>query len=374
MTESVNTLDVETDIKHINMLCKLLGLAPYKIIKNKFSGDDIIIDCNIRNNVILTIWSVVSATIMLVSIVVTIIHYTNQLSQSLSNNINALLCVPMFPTVAFVAILMNLTINKHKMAEFISKISYIDTKLNKLNRSIPAEKHYRFLRDVDIVIVLLVLLPFCESECWIWRTDDSLNLQYRSVMYSNIMDVAVMLQFCKCVTIIRKRLFELSLSVKQMYNPSSGTYELRCLLGEICKATSIINSMYGPLILLELIKMFLVLINFNLMIIYFNISISKAISLIAWKMLMMVEIIYIVVNCQLTVNKLRHLNQSVLINLCLKQRLKTEVFQQLTLFFNQISTCGLEFTACGLIKLDFSFLCSVLTSIVTFAIILLDFK
>ncbi|KAJ9592097.1 hypothetical protein L9F63_001325, partial [Diploptera punctata] len=370
---TLKTLDVVTDIKYIHILSRFLGLAPYKITKNQLSEESSI-DISIKNNTMLIMWSGMLAIFMLICIITTIMHctYVYLLDESLSDNIHLILCMPMFPIVAFVSILMNVTINKRKMAEFITKISHIDNKINSLNIYDFSPNSFRYLHDLDILI-LIVLVPYLEFDILIWNNDKTISLYYRSITYGHILDIVVILQYCKCVRIIRKRLTELCRLVKKMDIPNVVIPQLRYLLTEICDTNSVLSSMYGPLILLELVRIFLVLIDLNTVIRHFNRGFFKLFSLVCWKMMIIVELVYIIVNCQLTVAKLRHLNHSVHNVLCLKHLLSAEVFQQVTFLLNQISTCSLEFTAFGIIKLDYSFLCSVFASIVTYGVLLLEF-
>ncbi|XP_023707689.1 uncharacterized protein LOC111864570 [Cryptotermes secundus] len=57
-----------------------------------------------------------------------------------------------------------------------------------------------------------------------------------------------------------------------------------------------------------------------------------------------------------------------------KSHLDSEAVEQLLLFSQQISTDGIAFTAAGFFVIDLSLLCTVLTSAVTYVIILIQFK
>ncbi|KAJ9582600.1 hypothetical protein L9F63_023059 [Diploptera punctata] len=371
----VKSLDVLSEIKHIHAMCRFLGLAPYTITKIHFSGR-VTINYNIRNNFWTSVLSLITAFVLFIGNMMSFIYDTHLARHSVSYSINLYICIPLVFTVASVGILTNLTVNKNKMAEFLAKISYIDIKLNKLTRPV-IFSHWRcktYLDNSDILVFIFVVLPYYVFDAWIWNSDIRMTFLIYSIRYGQVLDMALMLHYCKCVGIIHKRLSVLNKYTLQIQPSHFVIHHLRNLFGEICEVVDILNSMYGPVLLLELIKVCLVLVNLIPFLRLLEISLLKAVSLIFWKIMAISELIYIVVTCQTTIFKLQKLIQSIHRVCYLRHTLSVDAFQQLTFYFEQISTCDLKFTVCGLFKLDYSFLCSVLGSLVTYTIILFQFK
>ncbi|KAJ9592114.1 hypothetical protein L9F63_001342 [Diploptera punctata] len=367
------SLDVAKDIKHIHIICKLLGLAPYKITKGTFS-EEIEIDYTVRNNIIVIVWTSVLALFLLICIIPTAYIYAYVANLSLSDNLNAFISIPMVSLVACFAIIMNLSINKRKITEFFTKISHIDNKLSSLNVKDSSTNYIKFQDNADILIFLFVLIPYCVYDTWLWITEDTFHIAI-ALRYGHVVNVSLTIHFCTCVKIIRKRLAVVCENTEEMRIPSLMTPQLRSLLGDICEAARILNSIYGPLILLEFTRLFMiVIVSLNSIVYLLNKSPLKALSLIIWKIMTLSELIYIILTCQMTVTKLKTLTFSIHNILFQKFHITVDVFQQFALFLHQISTCGLEFTACGLFKLDYPFLCSVLTSFISYAVIIYQFK
>ncbi|KAJ9592109.1 hypothetical protein L9F63_001337 [Diploptera punctata] len=358
-------LNLLRDIRHIHLICRILGLAPYTINTN-YVSEEITVDYSIKNNFIASVWSIISTVLLLISNVLLIIHnITYLLNVSATEYVNEFICIPLFTTIAFLALVTNLTINKNKVAEFVNAISQIDNKLNKLNNIPPQVICYKSTPDPDIFIFTLVFVPFYVYDVWVWIIGDIFykNIAFR---YSHVIDLAFILHFCSC----------LCKCTEEIVSPCLMIPQLRNLLGEICGAARILNSLHGPLILLELLKIFLMIIGniTSLVFMLHSRCFDKALSFILWKLLAIVELVYIVVTCHVTVNKLNKLNHIIHNTLLSRHPLSADMFYQTTAFLHQISTCGLEFMACYLFKLDFTFLCNILASFVTYAVILVQYK
>ncbi|KAJ9592113.1 hypothetical protein L9F63_001341, partial [Diploptera punctata] len=366
------SLDVASDIKYINVICKFMGLAPYKIMKGSFS-EGIEVDYSVRNNIIVIVWSAILALLMLIWCFPITYNYAH-VNISFVDNLNTFVAVPMISVVACIAILINLTINKRKISKFFIKISHIDNKLSCLYIKDSYTNCMKFQENADILIFLFVLIPYIVFDIWLWIPEDGSYILIITLRYGHMVDVALMMHFCACVKVIRKRLTMVCKFTEEMRIPSLTAPQLRSLLGDICEAARILNSIYGLLILLELTRIFLiVIVNLHSIMNLLSKSPLVALSLIIWKIMALTELIYIIVTCEMTVTKLKKLTFSIHNILFQKFHITVDVFQQFALFLHQISTCGLEFTACGLFKLDYAFLCSVVTSFISYAVILYQF-
>ncbi|KAJ9580502.1 hypothetical protein L9F63_024319 [Diploptera punctata] len=372
---NLKPLDIAKDLKYIHVMCKCLGLSPYTINKNNFP-EEVTIDYTFKNNIMITIWATIFAFLLFIGDILLVMpNQKYMLSLSVTENVNELVCLPLYSAVASLAIVINLTINKCKMYEFVTKISRIDNKLNRLNKTKYSLIHQKLIPDPEILIFMFIFLPYLVYDTSVWITGDSIAkcLDYR---FGNIIDIALILHFCSCIKIIRKRLSKLCKCTEDMIMPILVIPQLRNVLGEICEAARILNSMYGLLVLLEFVKIFLTVIGniTSLITLLYNCDFEKAISFIIWKLIGMAELLYIVITCHMTVTKLNTLNNIIHNTVLSRYPLSTDMFQQIKLFLHQISTCGLEFTACHLFKLDFQFLCGVLASFVTYGVILVQFK
>jgi len=142
------------------------------------------------------------------------------------------------------------------------------------------------------------------------------------------------------------------------------------------KCAKIINFMYG---LRALIQIFLSATGLIPMLYTFGTSSNKhpeiyvIVSRIIWTIVLLGTIISHTVICDIAASKTKDMAHK-LQTLLLKDTVTSDVVEQLKLFCQQMSSDRIVFTAAGLLDVDLLFLCTFLTSITTYIVVLIELK
>jgi hypothetical protein len=102
-------------------------------------------------------------------------------------------------------------------------------------------------------------------------------------------------------------------------------------------------------------------------------EINFTVPVIIWTIILLVPIIFLTVICDMAASKTKDIAHN-LQALLLKDTVTSIVVEQLKLFCQQISNDRIVFTAAGLFDVDLSFLCTFLTSITTYIVVLIQLK
>lgn len=159
----------------------------------------------------------------------------------------------------------------------------------------------------------------------------------------------------------------------------------RQIYNNIYDATQLINSVYGFLIFLLFVRAAggLVTNIYHLV----SITLSGVVvlelenwdsplhvgSLVAWILIFLSTIIVMTVTCQRVILECKKIDD-IIQKLLLQQSLRYEMLQQLKLFADQITKNQIEFSALCFFKVDMSLLFTILTSVTSYIIVLVQFK
>jgi hypothetical protein len=152
--------------------------------------------------------------------------------------------------------------------------------------------------------------------------------------------------------------------------------KLRRIYYHLCKCVKFINFMYGLPIFIYIFRtatgLIALLYNIGTLFdkytgIYFHTTV------IIWTIVLLGSIISLTVICDLSASKAKDIGHKLLA-LLLKDNVSSEMVEQLKLFCQQTSKDRIAFTAAGLFDVNLSFLCTFLTSITTYVVVLIQFK
>jgi len=152
--------------------------------------------------------------------------------------------------------------------------------------------------------------------------------------------------------------------------------KLRRIYYHLYECVRIINFMYGLPILIYIFRSATGLIaGWYDMGTFFDghTDINCILSIIIWISVLLGSIISLTVICDMTATKTKDMAHK-LQALLLKDSVSSDVEKQLNLFVQQMSKDKIVFTAAGLFDVDLSFLCTFLTSITTYVVVLIQFK
>lgn len=159
----------------------------------------------------------------------------------------------------------------------------------------------------------------------------------------------------------------------------------RQIYNNIYDATQLINSVYGFLILLLFVRAAggLVTNIYHLVTITLSDIVVLEIedwgsplhigSLAAWILIFLSTIIVMTVTCQRVMLECKKIDD-IIQKLLLQQSLRYDMLQQLKLFSDQITKNQIEFSALCFFKVDMSLLFTILTSVTSYIIVLVQFK
>ncbi|PNF33545.1 hypothetical protein B7P43_G17409 [Cryptotermes secundus] len=227
--------------------------------------------------------------------------------------------------------------------------------------------------------------------------------------YAHIITLTAIMQYCKMVQMITSRLSDmhevLSSTVSNRLSqtgvscvlspegpsdlketPFTETHtilSLRRIYNHIYECTRILNFIFGLPILLDIFRTVTSLTSGSYSVVrLFSEPVEAVttlnfadfvISRVTWMLIFLGTMISLTVLCGRAASVTRDISHRVQTFL-VQSHLDSEAVEQLLLFSQQISTDGIAFTAAGFFVIDLSLLCTVLTSAVTYVIILIQFK
>jgi hypothetical protein len=152
--------------------------------------------------------------------------------------------------------------------------------------------------------------------------------------------------------------------------------ELRRIYYDLYECVKIINFMYGLPILIHIFRTATGLIAAPYCIgILFDVhaEINYILPVMIWTIVLLGSTIILMVICDMAASKTKDIEHK-LQALLLIDTVSSDVEKQLNLFCQQMSKDRIAFTAAGLFDLNLSFLCTFLTSIMTYMVVLIQFK
>jgi hypothetical protein len=152
--------------------------------------------------------------------------------------------------------------------------------------------------------------------------------------------------------------------------------KLRKIYYHLYECVRIINFMYGLPVLIHVFRSATGLIS-GLYDIgkFFDIhaEINYILSVIFWINVLLGPVISLTVICDMAASKTKDIGHK-LQALLLEDTVGSDVMEQLKLFCQQLSNDRIAFTAAGLFDVDLSFLCTFLTTVTTYIVVLIQLK
>jgi gustatory receptor len=159
----------------------------------------------------------------------------------------------------------------------------------------------------------------------------------------------------------------------------------RQIYSNIYDATQLVNSVYGFLLLLLFVRASGGLITniYHLVAITLSGEVVQDIenwnapshigSLVVWILIFLSTVILMAVSCQMVMLESKKIDD-IIQKLLLQQSLRYDILQQLKLFSDQIAKNRIEFSAFSCFKVDTYLLFTILTSVISYIIVLVQFK
>jgi hypothetical protein len=152
--------------------------------------------------------------------------------------------------------------------------------------------------------------------------------------------------------------------------------KLRIIYYDLCKCAKFINFMYGLPVLIHIFRTAtgLIAVLYNIGTLFDKYSVTYFITtVIVWTVVLLGSIILLTVICGMSVSKAKDIEHKLLA-LLLTDNVSSEMVGRLKLFCQQMSKDRVAFTAAGLFDVNLSFLCTFLTSITTYVVVMIQFK
>ena len=409
------TVRVYREFKPFLVICKLFGLAPYKI---KLDIGDGTLDMRVKENLGGFFCTILVTCAMTLGLSDMVSHVGTENKSSVSDILTTKFSMPMFFAVTLTALLMNSTIIKFKMSQLFDLFSNIDKQLYRLKKVPDEESSFskKILSNVDIFLLLFVFSPYLLYDALIWGIG-LFHINSYLLRFSEFINIIIVMMYCRWVIYVWKILVEMcemlplyikidpedvvnendripDISEVQLYRNPKQKYplnltefviSLRRLYCQVCSIVHLINVMYGFIILLEIIVNFTVIItNVSVFmslitekeeIIPIHLSNRKPV-LFSNSCFLVISVCLLVIMtliCHVATSKSQDL-ALIIGRFSLEYPLHPDALQQLKLFSYQLRYDSFHFSAFWLFRLDFNLLCTILASAVTYTTVLAQFN
>jgi hypothetical protein len=417
------------EMKPLYYVAKMLGLAPFTL-KTDAATNEETIAIKLTSNVCGFTASAITVIVLLVGFVFDILLPEFTLRQDPVDVLTYVVSVPVNFICSLVLVIMNSTVNRYKLEKLVKKLDSVDKGLILLPTG---HSSHRGGRNIQLFMPILLLAVIMLS-CDVYLAFDKFNPVFCIIERScEIITLVALMQYCKMVLIIRARLSVLyqilsrtfckRLSRTNCDNFGSGALnvtgnvcnqtcntlhksrfvlrddleafngnqtkikmppitevelllKLRRIYYHLCECVKIINFMYGLPVLIHIFHtaIGLIVVPYNIGIFFdFQNGISYIIRVTVWTVVLFGSTVTLTVICDLAASKTNDIEHK-LQALLLIDNVSSDVEKQLQLFCQQMSKDRIAFTAAGLFDVNLSLLCTFLTSIMTYMVVLIQFK
>ncbi|KAJ9587833.1 hypothetical protein L9F63_018736 [Diploptera punctata] len=409
------TQRVFKEVRPFLIICKVFGLAPYTIRINLVTGEGTV-DKRFIKNVGGWISTITLSASMVFGLFDSITISKHMRRSTITDALTTIFCIPMFFLLALSSMLINSTIIKNNINQVLKTFSFIENRLLHLRRKPVSGLNIWSVKNIllhmDILILIFVIVPYLIYDSIIWKTSFYI-IHFHLIRISQIVSIITVMQYCKFVFHVGHILSEFckilsqfiesdysrndenvltvtQLSKSRIYcRPKSFRYmtetivSLRRMYNQLCDAVYLINKMFGLLILLEIVT------NVTAGITHLStvMNILKLMQgphhptgyraplyLISCTLCIVISfslVITMIVLCQITIWKTKELN-NIVNKISLIYPLNPDTMEQLKLFSSDVSNIPFEFKAFSLFRLDYTLLCTIFASAVTYTIFLIQ--
>jgi lipid-A-disaccharide synthase-like uncharacterized protein len=417
------------DMKPLYYVAKMLGLAPFTLKIDAATNEEII-DIKLTSNIRGFTASAITIIVLLIGFVFATFLPQFSLRQDPVVVLTYVVSVPVNFICSLVLVIMNSTVNRYKIEKLVKKLTSVDKRLTILPTGYSSKRSGRNIQLFMPILVLAVIILSLD----VYLAVDKFNLVFCIIERScEIITLVALMQYCKMALTIRARLsvtyeilsrtFCKRLSRMNCDNFGTGALnvtsnvcsqtcttlhksrfilrddfeafngnqrnikmppvtevelllKLRRIYYHLCECVKYINFMYGLPILIHIFHtaIGMIVVPYNIGI-FFEVhpGISYIIPVIIWTIILLGSTVTLTVICDLAASKtkdIEHKFQALL----LIDNISSDVEKQLQLFCQQMSKDRIAFTAAGLFDVNLSFLCTFLTSIMTYMVVLIQFK
>jgi hypothetical protein len=417
------------DMKPLYYVAKMLGLAPFTLKIDGATNEEII-DVKFSSNICGFAASAIVVIVLLTGFVFETFLPEFSFRRDPHQVVTYVVSVPLNFVGSLVLVIMNSTVNRYKIEKMVKILSSVDERLILLRSGHFGQRGRKKVQVFMPVLLLAFLLLFCDVCLAVEKLDPVFCIIERSCQMITL--VAIM-QYCKMALMIRGRLtamheilsitfckrlshtscdlvgsaaFSVTSKVSSQTCKTLHTSRInvggdleefngietklnmapfievelllkhRRIYYHLYECVKIINFMYGLPILIHIFRTGTGLISSM-----YNVGplfnghpdVGYILTYIIWTTVLLCPIISLTVICDMTASKSKDIGHK-LQALLLTDNVSIELEKQLKLFCQQLSNDKIAFTAAGLFDVNLSFLCTLVTSITTYTLVIIQFK
>jgi hypothetical protein len=425
------------EIMPVYYMAKIMGLAPFSLYINPVTKEEII-DIKFTSNVCAFTASGATFTILLAGFAYCAFRTEFSFLNDPGDTLCSAVSFPVNFISAVILVITAVTVNRRKVAELLEKLSLIDENLCRLQERCESHKNRKYTQIYWPLMALTVSFMCYDSYVWSKHLDFIFCMMKRYVHVITLTATMQYCKMVQIITnrlseihnvlssTLCNRLSETDMSCilsqegrsgnKKVLNMSSRIIQvasvdmlnsavtinrmttrleasscteahtilsLRRIYNHIYECTRILNFIFRLPILLDIFRLVTSLISGSYSVVrLFNEPVEAVTSLsfsdfiisrITWILIFFGTLVALTVTCGRATSITKDVAHGVQTFL-VQSPLQREQVQQLMLFSQQIFNDGIVFTAAGLFVIDLKLLCTVLTSAITYVIILIQFK
>lgn len=415
----------------VHVVSRLVGLAPYTFVTNSCNKRETI-DISWEKNIKFFILSLVMLSIQIVGFIYVVSSNFIQNPNSLSELVAKTLQLPLINATGLVVLVLSVSINRKRMLMIIEQLSIVDKCLFQ-NDHTTYKKHNRVFKTLLILSILYhiilhsvntyfhprghVNLYYSVSIClcdFVWAVNDLGYVNVVEILATNLiamnrqLDTIFVTQYHSRPSSDRYRRDEKVCfleSAQQRHNQdvrrflrsqinncfstsNSGTtsntsariLDLRICYNKLYRICRLINSMYGFTLLMEFMAYTVciigdVYITCCMLITPFReyklMSISRITTAVLWTVASALKAFSVVFASDRANSEFKK-SVGQIQKLILYVDVKEDMREQLELFSIQLSNNRIEFTACGFFTVNFKLVRSIVYTVVTYIIVLVQ--
>jgi hypothetical protein len=425
---------VRDSFKPVHCLSRLVGLAPYSFVTEQQNKGETI-EISWSTNVKIVSWSLLMLTFQFVGLLYVIVSNFTEKPDSLSGFVAKTLQFPLINATGFVALAISLSINRKKMMKAVEKLSTVDKCIFQNQEAVIKRHNNKFVILIMLTVAYHVVLHSINMHVnpsghinyyygvsiylcdFIWAVND---LQYvniveiltqRLITLNKEIDRTFVPQshtnstwkrsrrfsseeeFCffdlrkafhttnRCVLLNSRRRTGFRTNTSGLTSGvAARILDFRICYNKLYHICRLINSMYGLTLLMGFMAYTVCLIldiyTTCCMLItqykgYQVISIPRAVTTAVWSIASCTKVFCSVFASYRANSEFRE-TVSKIRKLTLPSGLKPEIQDQLELLLIQLSNNKIEFTACGAFSVNFKLVRSLVYTVTTYIIVLIQ--
>ncbi|PNF33527.1 hypothetical protein B7P43_G17600 [Cryptotermes secundus] len=395
--------DIYSAVWPLHFVSRILGLATYSLKPHIQSAK-----YETFSTYLYRIWSIFWITLLVVS---EYIHTTRSIdaSETLKQKATDTLRNSSLYSYSIVTVLLSLTVNRGKVPEILGKFAEIDQLFSSKLYRIQIYKNtklflsFQFSIMTTVIIIILASIIFFThgnfgySDIYIIFTQTlSLFLNCTSILYfvnlvlllrnkykylNSVLESSAITpcnitnlkyrnsNFVTPIDTFRMKLSLAELRDNSMLSRRQHVRNLRIIYSKLQDVAVLINSTYGFSLLCAIIWVFISIISGANNALQLNgANHIYVIEAVLWIFFSVGLMTVMTVSCSLAVNECNR-SHVIVQKIMLRDDIDNEVIKQLKKMFTQFEFMKIGFSACGLYKIDLSFLCGIIGATLSYVII-----